>query len=183
MGRKSNLGLSFNRARDAAITFHSGQTAWLDANGNGKPNENEDIALASQRGFEIAGSLDGQKWPPHIAELTMPITITNGQGQLSAKVVDDQSVNFVWAAVYPPSYSAPESSEALVNDEASGAITVLKLTPGQNDQFSVSYPGFTQPGEYRIVVYAEDGDGVEALPKVGIVTIAGSRVFLPLVAR
>jgi sugar lactone lactonase YvrE len=186
LGRKSSLLNGFKTGQAAAQAFQTQQVAWLDANGNAIPNEPADEVIAAQRGFDIPGSLDPnpekQAWPPYIKSITTPATITNGEGVLQAEVLDNQAVRHVWAMLYPPTYNVPGSSEALVKDEDDPRIVKLGLTQRSDGTYSVTYPGFTQPGMYRLVLYAEDDEGLQARPLV-VEVYTGNRLFLPLVTR
>ena len=182
LGRKSSLYTSFQRAQIAAQTFHAEQTAWLDGNGNSIPNEADDYAIAAQRGFDIAGTLSDDVWPPFIAEAAGPTTIADGQGLLRAVVSDDKGVKHVWAAIYPPNYTTPSDGDALVRDEDNLAIARIKLERRSDGDYTGLYTGFQQAGAYRIVIYAEDDDGLTAQPVV-LEVKSGGQIFLPLVTR
>lgn len=49
-------------------------------------------------------------------------------------------------------------------------------------RYAGAYPGFTQPGTYRIVFYAEDAGGLGATPVV-VEVKGGDALFLPFVER
>lgn len=182
LGRKSSLYTSFQLAQQAAKAYHPEQTAWLDGNGNGIPNEPDDYTVAAQRGFDIAGTLS-ELWPPFIAEVTGPTTVANGQGLLRAVVNDDKVVRHVWAAIYPPTYVPPSTGDALVRDEDDLAITRIKLELRGDGAFSSLYNGFTQAGAYRVVFFAEDDDGLGAQPVTLNVTMTLPQIFLPIIER
>ena len=182
LGRKSSLYTSFQRAQVAAQTFHAEQTAWLDGNGNSIPNEADDYAVAAQRGFDVAGTLSDDVWPPFIDVAAGPTTIADGQGLLRAEVSDDKGVKHVWAAIYPPNYTTPSDGDALVRDEDNLAIARIKLERRSDGDYTGLYTGFQQAGAYRIVIYAEDDDGLTAQPVV-LEVKSGGQIFLPLVIR
>ncbi|MEZ4866395.1 MAG: C13 family peptidase [Caldilineaceae bacterium] len=180
--RKSSLGVSFTRAREAALAYHREQSPWLDANGNGEANETADFEIANRRGFDFPGTFT-ELWPPHIAEVEGPSAIVNQQGTMRATVLDDQGIRHVWALIYPPDYMAPTTSDALVNDEADERVTKLGLTRRSGDLYSATFFGFNQAGSYRILIYAEDDDNLQTPPVAITVDHQVSRVFLPLVAQ
>ncbi|MEM7129112.1 MAG: hypothetical protein AAF702_22460 [Chloroflexota bacterium] len=183
LNRKSSLFTSFQKAQQAASEFHGSQWAWLDANGNGIPNESADEAIASQRGFGITNTLPDDQWPPTIFQVEGPAAIDNGKGRLSARVQDDVEVKHVWATIYPPTYQAPTEGEALVRDEDDESILTVKLTDADGDStYTITYDNFDTPGDYRVVFYAEDEDGLTALPKSLMVTVGGA-IYLPMVTR
>jgi len=97
-----------------------------------------------------------------------------------ARVVDDIGVEFVWALVYPPSFKEPPTT-----DEETIQLTLDSFVLEDRDgdgEYEGSYAGFTEIGEYRIVVYAKDGDDNLALPQAVLVR-TGWPVYLPLVMR
>ncbi|MBE2233352.1 MAG: hypothetical protein IAE85_07655 [Anaerolinea sp.] len=177
LGRNSSLASSFIIARQAAVQAHPRQNAWLDGDGDGIPNEPADEAVAAQRGFGIPGTL-GEAWPPYIAAASPPAQVTGGRGVLRATVLDDTRVRRVWAVIYPPDYTPPPSSDELVTE----VMPTIVLQPGADNVYAAEYTGFDQQGAYRVVIYAEDEDGLPAQP-VPVIVNSGSRALLPLIVR
>ncbi|MEM7129105.1 MAG: hypothetical protein AAF702_22425 [Chloroflexota bacterium] len=186
LNRKATLYESFAKAQAEASAYHPSQTAWLDANGNGIPNEPADQSIASQRGFGISGSLPDD-WPPSVFSAEASQVETDAMKVLRADVRDDVGVKRVWAVIYSPRYIPPTESEALVRDAdaAEGAILTLGLTDADGDgMFSVTSNDFEEPGNYRVVFYAEDTLGQTSSPKTLNVVIDGQgAIFLPLVIQ
>lgn len=183
LDHRVSLYSSFQLAQNGATaaTFQI-QRPWLDADGDGEPNEQSDFLLAAQRGFDLVGTL-GDEWPPYIAAATVAGGINGNQGIVQAEVLDDETVEEVWAIIYPPSYRAPVNSEALVQIEDDETLTVLRLRDTDGDGiFSSSYSGFTEQGNYRIVIHAEDDLDLAAQP-VAITVPNGNAIYLPLVLR
>jgi CSLREA domain-containing protein len=181
LGRGSSLYASFQAARNAVQATGYAQTPWIDDNGNGQPNEPHEGQISQQRGFGFAGTLSDEEWPPYIAQV-QPITkheIRDGQGVIRAQVLDDKRVKRVWAVIYPPTYQPPTVSEEMIRETLP---TVVLLDQGDG-WYSAAYPGFTEEGDYRVVVYAEDGDSLEAQPRATEVRTGLPRVYLPLVNR
>ena len=174
---------SFEQGNQAAIqATGSVQHSWVDGDGDGTPNEQIDANIASQRGFDLNGTLQMNEWSTHIFEITA--TVQSANGVLQATVRDDNSVAGVWALIYPPSYQAPTGTEQLVQD----TLTPLELTAKGGDLFESTSTAFKEAGNYRIVIYAEDQDGFTARPKALQVKSeegVGSdrKVFLPFVVR
>jgi hypothetical protein len=175
--RGSNLYESFLEAKEIVSKIKVRQEPWLDANGNGIPNESADVSIASRRGFNYSGTF-GDIWPPLITEAEAPNTIANRRGVIRARVLDNDTVSVVWAVVYPPSYVPPEAGPELEPEIQS---TIL-LTPQGNDWYAAEYAGFDEIGIYRIVVHAEDADQLQAQPVV-IEHNIGNRIYLPMLAR
>ena len=163
------------------------QDPWLDADGDGAPNELEDAAIAARRTlFPVNSQATSQLWPPYIASLQEAAGVS-GQRQLQADVRDNGAITRVWAVIYPPGYQPPTSGNELTPDNAPKADFVLV-----GDRYQLNYSGFTQPGLYRVVVNAEDSDGLQARPAVITVNTAApvggqfednTQVYLPLVTR
>ena len=166
---------AFESARGATQSAYPYQTPWLDANGNSIPNEAADAQTASLRGFAYAGTLSGDQWPPYIAQTT-PVAVTGGRGNLRVEVRDDDAVRYVWAVIYPPSYTPPATQEELVQETLP---TAMLLSQG-NGWYGAQYTGFNEMGEYRVVFYAEDDLGLSAQP-VAIMVRTGWAVYLPVV--
>ena len=87
---------------------------------------------------------------------------------------DDVKVRQVWGVVYPPSYQPPPTSQELLPE----VLPTFLFTDLGNNQFAGKYTGFTEPGVYRIIIQAEDNEGLKARPVV-IEVNAGSGAFLP----
>jgi len=176
-----NQGMSvygaFESARNSTQEGYPYQTPWLDANGNGIPNEVADAQIAALRGFAYAGTLSSDPWPPYIAQVA-PVTVSGGKGDLRLEVLDDGQVRYVWAVIYPPSYTPPATQEELVQETLP---TLLLLSQG-NGWYGAQYTGFDTLGNYRVVFYAEDDLGLAARP-VAIEVRTGWGVYLPLVMR
>jgi hypothetical protein len=173
-----NLSVAFDEASSVARTIFSLQGAMLDADGDSVPNEFTDSNTAAKRSFAYAGTL-GSEWPPHIFSVQPPAAISNFRGVLVADVRDNVQVRQVWAIVYPPDYTAPPTGQELQAE----TLPTFLLTPLDNgNRYAGEFTGFTQAGVYRIVVQAEDNDGLVARPVV-IEVRTGRQVFLPLVKR
>ncbi|MCL4831426.1 MAG: hypothetical protein KJZ86_03260 [Caldilineaceae bacterium] len=170
---------SFVEAQLSVKGIRSIQDPWLDANGNGIPNELEDMLIARQRGFQNPGSFD-DRWPPLIYTATGPQQITNRRGVIEAEVrlPPFKQIQSVWAVVYPPSYAPPEPGAELIPEPDSS----LLLAHQGNGIYRATYAGFDEAGLYRIVVYAQDRDGLNARPVV-VDAQNGYPLFLPQLQR
>jgi hypothetical protein len=176
LAQDMSLAEAFSEGANTARQANPAQIAWLDGNGNGVPNEEADYQAAALRGFAFAGAFADDKWPPYVKEFEVR-NLDQGQGEIWAEVWDDVSVLGVWAVVYPPSYRLPTSSDALVPSPLPAAL----FSQGSN-QYGILYPSFDEIGEYRIVIYAQDNEGLQARPKE-ILARTGWPVYLPLLLR
>jgi hypothetical protein len=137
------------------------QEPWLDGNGNGIPNEPEDVTIASRmRNATDAVAVD--TWAPYIITATAPVQIMDRRGVFQAVVRDNKEVRRVWAVFYPPSYRPPASSMELV-PETQPAIVLQKQ---EGELYQGEFTGFDEVGRYRVVIYAEDNDGLVAQPYI-----------------
>lgn len=168
---------AFVEAQESARRHHEDQVAWLDDNGNGLPNEQGEGVTARKRGFAFTDTFDNtEPWAPYVVA-TEVYPVSGDRREIRVRVIDDQKVETVWATVYPPSYIPP----------ATGAELVLGVAPTQlsalgDDWFGADYSSFDESGTYRIVIFAEDEEGLQAVPVVLLLT-AGNRLYLPLIVR
>jgi hypothetical protein len=169
---------SFRAAAAAASAANMDQTAWLDDNGNGVPNDASDGQEAQRRGFSYAGTFD-DRWPPHIQQASAPAVILRGSGEIRARILDDPDsyVEQAWVVVYPPSYRPPQAGEELAAASLPGAMLFNRGA----GWWGVMYEGFRELGEYRIVIYARDSTGLHARPFA--LTAGSAGIFLPLLLR
>jgi len=173
LGQNQDLKTAFEAAKQAVQATGLSQQPWLDDNGDAVA-DGRDGALARSRGLgsPFAGS------PPAIDWVRMG-PVSGGQATVVAQVRDDFGVAGVWAVVYPPDFVEPEPTQ----DGTTPALNVptTTLTLAGRDLYSTAYRGFTQTGQYRLVVYAEDADGNQAMPQS--VGVCAGCVYLPLVVR
>jgi hypothetical protein len=107
--------------------------------------------------------------------------VVGDEGVIEAQVEDDQGVLGVWAVVYKPSYEPPDPEEVKEMPQED-LPTVMLLDLDRDGVYSGVYEGFNEVGEYRLVVYAVDGEGLEGRPKQVEVT-TGWQVYLPMVLK
>jgi len=171
-----SLGAAFEEGEWAVRSAHYDQTPWLDGDGDGVPNETEDRQEAALRGFAYPGTLGEERWSPYIVQAEVR-GLSGGQGEIWAEVRDDEEVKWVWAVVYPPSYQPPESEEEL----GAEPLPVTLQSRGGN-WYGGLYGEFDESGAYRVVVYAEDDEGLMGRPKQ-VQVWTGWRVYLPVIMK
>lgn len=172
---------SFWDAQSSVRRLNKLQDPWIDANGNGVPNETADGADASTHDANNQQQ-PADLWAPFIVTAQVPTTIVADKGVLRAEVRDNKAVKRVWATIYPPDYTSPTNVTELVAED----VPTLDLMALGNHQFSAEYHQFSADGLYRIALYAEDNDGLKAKLTVFEVRKGSSgagAVFLPLVRR
>ncbi|RLT32717.1 MAG: hypothetical protein DWI57_18185, partial [Chloroflexi bacterium] len=165
-----NLKACFDQGKAAVATTGVKQTPFLDDNGDGVFDERDGTVAVNRqvtRFFSsvrpVISSVDAQK--------------NGADGLLTATVAEGaEQTELVWAAVYGPTFAEPGT--VTLNLE----VPVVRLEPvaGQPGTFSINYTnGFADPGEYRIVFYAQDRLGLNAAP----VSPGGIQLFLPAINR
>ncbi|MEM7535200.1 MAG: C13 family peptidase [Chloroflexota bacterium] len=197
LGQEHNLAYSFETSMRIVQEHHDSQEPWIDANGNGIPNELEDMSKASLRSFADSWTL-GSEWPPYIADVQPMMHTRSDVTHLHAEVrheFDNGAIDDVWAVVYPPSYTAdteePSSngdggSDGLLNSDTLDVIEFSAESDDAKALFVGAYADFTEMGVYQIVVHALDNKGLHAQPvTVALDTMAlyGHQIFLPTVSR
>ena len=148
------------------------QTPWLNDNADDVPNTPSDGAIASTRYLAT-----------NFGVLLPRITATGlnrvgSTGTISATVEPgDQLVKTVWAAVYAPSFQEP------VGTTLDLGVPLVQLWPSADlpNVYAATYNAFTEAGDYRIIIYAADNDGNQAVPK--LVGRGQAAVYLPMIVK
>lgn len=149
------------------------QQPWIDANGNGIPNEPADGAAANNREPGYVDKVAKDIWAPWIVSAQASALIEE-TATVTAEVRDNKSVKQVWAVVYPPSYQPPTSAQELVPED----LTSFTFKVLGNNQYQLELADLTENGVYRIAIYAEDEDGLKArLQTVEVFSV--STLYLP----
>ncbi|MBF0564722.1 MAG: SBBP repeat-containing protein [Nitrospirae bacterium] len=154
-----NIYDSFVNGKDTVSIASLKQDPQIDANGNGIPNEKDDIAIA--QAFTIGnGTKNAGAIPTIKGNVTAALTgKTTGMINVS-NIVTTGTIQEVDALIYSPS---------LQSDSAGNPITsayvpkeVLKDVGGGN--YQGTYDGFTENGVYYISVYAIDDRSKTSIP-------------------
>jgi hypothetical protein len=175
MEQSQDMHTAFEWATDAVQATGLSQEPWLDDNGDAVA-DGKDGALARNRGLGLSFGSS----PPIIDWITIG-AVSNGAAQIQAQVRDDFAVQDAHIEIYPPDFVEP----APTTDGTTPVLNVptRTLTVAASDVYQVNYSDFTQDGMYRVVVYAEDDDGQQALPQSATVCLGCTQVYLPLVQR
>ena len=176
VGQNQDLKTAFEWARQAVEATGLSQVPWLDDNGDAVA-DGRDGTLARGRG--LGGAFAGS---PPVIDWVQVGQITGGQAAIQAQVRDDFGVSSVRVVIYPPGFVEPPPAQ----DGTTPVLNVPTKTLGlvSANLFGVTYTGFTQTGQYRLVVYAQDMDGNQALPVSVFANVGGScSVYLPLVIK
>ena len=150
------------------------QQPWLDDNGDAVANSLDGL-LARSRGLKVAGGR------AQVIDWVRVGSVVSGHAPIQAQVRDDGGASSVsvWVEVYPPDFVEPPPS--VDGNTPNLNLPKATLTPMGTDVYSVTYAGFTRLGQYRLVTYAQDADGQQALPQS--VHVCAGCVYLPLILR
>ena len=176
LGQGVSLAEAFQESMWAVKQANAFQTPWLDDDGDGQPNEVEDGLLAAKRTFACTQLPPAPLWPPDLVEAAVG-PISQGQGQIRLTVTDDIAVNRAWAVIYPPSYEVPLPGEEMVVPP----LPPFALYNQGEDMWSGVYTQFIEAGLYRIVLYAEDSDGLQGRPQE--LSFEVRTIYLPLIQK
>ncbi len=169
--------LSLYGAFEDGKEAHPIQVPWLDDNGDGVPNGAADGPEAARRGFDYVGTFPVDQWPPYVVWAQIG-PIVAGRGVITAEIQDDKSVLAASMVIYKPSYRPP-TGDVMVQE----TLPAVMLLDQDGDRvYTGEYEGFKELGEYRIVIYATDGDSLKGRPRV-ITVRTGWQVYLPLVVK
>ncbi len=152
---------SFEQARRDLIQNGDYQQAWLDANGNGIPNEIGDAAIAARRTLVTNGNGQATNWRPYIQSAHLDTNDEANSATISAVVTDNKAVARVWAVIYPPNYQPPQNSNELQPEDQPTIELIL-----QDGLYRGDYNGLTERGRYSVILHATDNDGLQATPVV-----------------
>lgn len=152
----NDLRTCFNQGKQAVTTTGVSQEPWLDDNGDGIADANDGSVAQTRVVTRFFSSIR-----PEIASVN--IEQQGANGTLSAMVLDGaEETEVVWAAIYPPGFQEPADVTLNLN------IPTVRLEPDANTphRYSFNYiNGFTQEGDYRVVFYAQDRLGINAIPR------------------
>jgi hypothetical protein len=104
--------------------------------------------------------------------------VVGNEAAVTARVVDDVRVERVWARFFAPSFKPPTPVNGSIPVVE---VPVAELIEEADGIYQVSYTGFSESGIYRVVVYAEDDEGITSVPQW--IWIGERRIYLPLVVR
>ena len=171
VAESSSILTCFGQAKTAVEMTGNNQTPWLDDNGDALYNP-ADGAYAANR---YVASYFGAALP----DITnASVSLVGGAGTIVATVAQgDEPVDIVWAAVYAPSFQEPTTTSLDLG------VPLIELEPDveQEGLYSAYYNAFGEAGTYRVVIYAQDEGGNQALPR--LVQAGGQKVYLPLVLK
>lgn len=168
-----NLRACFNEGALAVSATGVAQTPWLDDNGDGQ-STSADGSVA--QGRFVTRNFSSIR--PTIRLTSLDRTEGSADGTLHAFISEGaEEVDFVWAAIFPPSFTEP--LDVTLNLDVPRVR--LEPVPNSNGEFAFTYAGgFPEEGDYRIIFYAQDANGINAQPKA---LGEGANTYLPMIGR
>ena len=178
----SSLFNSFQNAAGPVQRNFLLQQPWLDDNGNGIPNDPGDGQEAARRGFNFAGTLDNSEtpqyiaqWPPYIKQAAVTeLAATTVNRRIKAEVLIDKqfgdTIKDVWAEIYPPSFVPPTTSTEMVRSP----LPPCPLIDIGNNEYAAQCSGFSESGDYRVIIYALSNQGLLSQPVALMVNTAAA---------
>lgn len=167
----NNLKACFDQASQSVKSTGVGQSPMLDDNGDGVFNSGDGTQAQTRHLTRFFSSIR-----PQIS--SAQVVRQGNDGTLSATVQEGgETIEVVWAVIFRPSFEEPENVTLNLN------VPTVRLNPDPDTpgRFSVSYPnGFTESGDYRVVFYAQDRLGIQALPQSALNQQA---IYLPTITR
>jgi DNA-binding beta-propeller fold protein YncE len=145
---------AFDRAKQAIANVIKIQNPVLDS------NISEEIHIGC--GTAIPGDA------PVIESISQDQTLSDGtsSAQIVAEgVTDNDGIAGVRAVIMPPDYTGSVSDSTVLE------LPFVNLMPAGENRYEGSYDGFNIKGAYRIAVYAKDGKGNTAAPKLTSVSV------------
>ena len=160
-----NIKDAFELSRQAIGHTTDFQNPLLDANGNGFGNEPDDYTLVQNTYIGNGTVIHGEV--PLINEVSASQTIidTNSALLYADGVTDTDGIARVWAAIWPPDYSAGSTTNPVQELPSIDLITV------GGSRYEATYDGFSIEGTYQIVIYARDRLGNISTPKLTTVSV------------
>ncbi|MEZ4732847.1 MAG: fibronectin type III domain-containing protein [Caldilineaceae bacterium] len=166
-----HLKACFDQGVAAVAATGVEQVPWLDDNGDGLANGNDGTVAQNRVVTRFFSSIR-----PQITGATLERQGANGT--LTATIEEGaEAIDIVWAAIYPPSFEEPEGVTLNLN------VPTVRLEPDPSapGRYTFTYPnGFTEAGDYRVIFYAQDTEGIHATPRQ---PGAGGSLYLPLINR
>ena len=156
---------AFKNASDAMRPF---QTPCLDANGDGKVNTEEDLQLVSD--IYLGDGMNFYNDAPIIENVyTDQVNEESSSAAIYANnATDDDGVARVWALIKPPDFHMVQTDSSVID------FPSIELLPGNGNNYTGIYDGFTTSGTYTISIYSRDRNGNISKPKMLEVNVGES---------
>jgi len=162
------IGDKFDDAFDSAtnsIQLISKQRPRIDVNGNGIGSDDRDIELAEY--IKLGNQTPIGYDMPTIGSVTLNQTLDGNicVTLYAENVIDADGIKEVRAVIRPPNYTGG-SSDTPITELPSLSLNKIE----NNNRYEAQYCGFTDKGDYYLIIYAADTKGTLGLPKEITVT-------------
>ncbi|MEZ4680385.1 MAG: fibronectin type III domain-containing protein [Caldilineaceae bacterium] len=176
-----DLNTCFGQARLAVSTTGANQLPQMDDNGDALYTNGDGTVAQNRFVTRFFASLR----PQIVAAGTVE---TEGATRTLYATIEEgaEAIEFVWAAIYPPSFTEP--IDAVNNPTLNLNVPTVKLEdPDGDGRYEFTYVnGFTEPetetANYRLVFYAQDKNAIHAIPK-GDFGGGNINIYLPIIAK
>ena len=161
---------AFEQAADKMerTIFHRDQLPQMDSNGDGNPNQAEDYVTL--KGSYIPADLISLADPPNITKITPALELKKGVSSQRIEVeLLGTNISRVYATVIPPTFD-PQAEFKSWNQLAFVEFDLVEVSAGK---YAAPYGDFTIPGDYSVVINAENADGF-ADPVQTAITVPGA---------
>jgi len=143
-----------------------GQFPQMDS--NGQPNQREDYLQLRDR--YIPRDMESLANPPNLTRITLPTEL--GKGVSSQRIEVEllgTDISRVYATVIPPTFN----KETEIKSWTELSFAEFDLGRVSEGKYAATYANFTTPGEYSVIVNAENADGF-ADPVQTTITVPGA---------
>jgi hypothetical protein len=169
------IGIAFKEAEDKMkrIRCHLDQFPEMDADGDGTVNTQRDYAKVID--CYLPADMISLASPPEIVNLTPPQTLPEGVSSLTIHAeLLGVGITQVFATVIPPDFDATQR----INDWSELDFDEFELVQIDDRKYAGTYRNFIIPGDYTIIVNAENSDG-SATPVQTAITAPGAKPKRP----
>lgn len=161
-----DVGSACRFASETVQVLYDGQHPLLEGNGNGIPNETEDLDAASSLYLGVAGA--GGAARPDIGQVLAPeqLLSTNKATITAFDISSADAIAETWVVVRPPGALLPEPGSPVL------WLPTIPLNPVGAGTYQGEYDGFNNAGDYQLAVYARDTAGRTSAPKLKTVNVS-----------
>ena len=172
------IGKAFRDAEQLMerLNQHKDQFPQIDADGDGKSNTSQDYAVVMGRYFPT--DVISLANPPQIIDITPSQRLSEGVSSLSIRAeLLGVNITSVSATVIPPDFD-PTREISNWSDIDFPEFDLAEISIQDNRrEYAATYAKFTIPGDYYVVVNAENPDG-SAIPVQTVITVPGGAITI-----
>lgn len=165
-----DVGGACQFASETVQVLYDGQHPLLEGNGNGIPNEAEDVNATSGLYLGVVGAGGAQR--PKIGGVVAPEQLLGtNKATITAFNISNENKDAItetWVVVRPPGATLPEPGSPVL------WLPTVPLDPDPEVEgtYQGEYDGFNNAGDYQLAVYARDTAGRTSEPVLKTVTVS-----------